>query len=919
MKKLLLSLLGVFLTGLSATAENQAITGWGSKNNSYGTYTSENQWVAANSCLVEFNSTVCPTLNGKTTAVGTLTSPKLSGGIGSLTIQAANTYSESKGISLKAEIKQGETTVASQNFTVASIDQKTESTFEPWNNINIAGDFTIVITNLSPSNSTSNKDRASITTLTWTNYEVNPNAPKDVEMSYALNEATAKVTLSCETEGATIFYGFSNDEITTEYTAPFDVTENCTVYAFAQKGEDKGNTTSLDIVVPYTSFRDVVTKAQDGEELSVIGNFSVIYKATVGKTTNVILTDGVSNLLIFSPSEAPELGTKISKIEGSATIYQGLIEIASGATLTEGGEGAEYSAKQINTLAGLTKENNLFDQVIIDGCTMTGNSTNGYTVNFGTEEISLYNRYQLSFINNKSYKMSAFVWYSSTRGLQLVPYSLEDGTVKETVMAPVITPNKRELVDDDKVTITCETEGAKIYYTLDGSDPTQESTLYTAPFAITKDVIVKARAFYEGDGDEMLPSEIISKEYHLYDPYCNVITNSHDSEDEGNFSTYTAHVDKIDGVDYALFGMHDKEKGMQMNYQPKTANKAERFCYIIQTSDNEGLSIKSIVVDFNDNAKNITFTVRGSNTPFIAEDKDNITTSGDLIGTIDATTTSIEFKKDYNYFAFYPTPSSSNQGAVYMNSVTINYRDPAAADESEINARWDEVENFEIISGEEGLLTSELPTHENWITKYKVNGGEETEYDPEEGGIYIESVPAATLHTITIWHEHYYHGTKTEEHVFNHMTQPGFNIDNDAMSFGELGEGVKVYFTIDGTDPVIETAAAANAPRRAKSNETENTYVINEDADATATHVISKSNTIVTVANTVAQAVNINAKAVHEATGTVSEAVKKSGVTTSIVNIEANSAAKTAYDLMGRKVAKPANGLYIINGQKVRL
>ncbi|MBD5359965.1 MAG: hypothetical protein HDR87_04575 [Bacteroides sp.] len=43
------------------------------------------------------------------------------------------------------------------------------------------------------------------------------------------------------------------------------------------------------------------------------------------------------------------------------------------------------------------------------------------------------------------------------------------------------------------------------------------------------------------------------------------------------------------------------------------------------------------------------------------------------------------------------------------------------------------------------------------------------------------------------------------------------------------------------------------------------------------------------------------------------------GMTTSIEAIEAEGVAKSAYDLMGRKVANPVNGLYIINGKKVRI
>ncbi|MDD7416561.1 MAG: chitobiase/beta-hexosaminidase C-terminal domain-containing protein, partial [Spirochaetales bacterium] len=57
-----------------------------------------------------------------------------------------------------------------------------------------------------------------------------------------------------------------------------------------------------------------------------------------------------------------------------------------------------------------------------------------------------------------------------------------------------------------KVTITCSTEGAKIYYTTDGSDPTAESTEYTEAISVTEAVTVKAIAIKSGMNDSAVAS-----------------------------------------------------------------------------------------------------------------------------------------------------------------------------------------------------------------------------------------------------------------------------------------------------------------------------------------------------------------------------------------------------------------------------
>ena len=71
--------------------------------------------------------------------------------------------------------------------------------------------------------------------------------------------------------------------------------------------------------------------------------------------------------------------------------------------------------------------------------------------------------------------------------------------VKETVATPVITPNGGELkYGNNTVSIACDTDGATIYYTIDGTEPTTSSTKYTGAFTLSSNATVKAIAVKTG-------------------------------------------------------------------------------------------------------------------------------------------------------------------------------------------------------------------------------------------------------------------------------------------------------------------------------------------------------------------------------------------------------------------------------------
>ena len=79
------------------------------------------------------------------------------------------------------------------------------------------------------------------------------------------------------------------------------------------------------------------------------------------------------------------------------------------------------------------------------------------------------------------------------------------------VATPVISPTGGIIIAPVQVSISCDTLGAAIYYTLDGTTPTVSSTPYSMPFTVSETTTVKAIAIKE----DMDDSEIATTTYTL--------------------------------------------------------------------------------------------------------------------------------------------------------------------------------------------------------------------------------------------------------------------------------------------------------------------------------------------------------------------------------------------------------------------
>ncbi|MBN1895488.1 chitobiase/beta-hexosaminidase C-terminal domain-containing protein [bacterium] len=77
-----------------------------------------------------------------------------------------------------------------------------------------------------------------------------------------------------------------------------------------------------------------------------------------------------------------------------------------------------------------------------------------------------------------------------------------------TVAGPIFNPLPGTYQTAQYVVVYCSTPGSKIYYTLDGSDPTESSLLYRNPIPIINTMTIKARAFNAGWNSSEIASGI---------------------------------------------------------------------------------------------------------------------------------------------------------------------------------------------------------------------------------------------------------------------------------------------------------------------------------------------------------------------------------------------------------------------------
>lgn len=334
-------------------------------------------------------------------------------------------------------------------------------------------------------------------------------------------------TITCPTADAVIRYttdGTEPTETSTVYTVPVTINTTTTLKAKAWK---TGMDASMVATATYNFPPEVANIAAFKATSTVTNN--TVYKITgdvnfVFRSGRYMFVEDASAALLIYDNSTPIITTTYNEgdvisggVFGSYTLYNGMVEMVPARNTAEATGAPVTITPMVATIPTLVAQYSTLESrlVTIENVTFIGDKK---FVN-GTDTLQYYNRFSSITHDPAVGALGSITGFLAVYNgqVQLYPRDDNDFTIQpmEQVATPVITPASGTYEGSVEVSISCPTEGAVIYYTLDGTDPDEDSGDYGGSFVIAatsvqaSPVTVKAIAMKAG----MLNSEIVSATY----------------------------------------------------------------------------------------------------------------------------------------------------------------------------------------------------------------------------------------------------------------------------------------------------------------------------------------------------------------------------------------------------------------------
>ena len=314
--------------------------------------------------------------------------------------------------------------------------------------------------------------------------------------------SSTEVTMVCTTAEATIYYtldGSDPDNTSTAYDGnPIILKNTTTVKAIGYKNGEYSLIATKEFV-----------KESGPTAVATVAEFNVLADGTACTFTGDLVVSGQKDSYLYAQDATGgiliygSVGQTYNKLDvipggwtANKTTYKGAPEAASPAGLAAATTQADLAPEEM-TPAQVTLAN-AFKYAVIRGATIADGKAH-----VGDESVTIYDRFGVTAPTDGGvYDIIGVTGYFNTP--QFMP--LEYVAQAVDVAAPVIT-GETPFIGSTTVTITCATDGASIYYTTDGTEPTNQSTAYNAPFELTESATVKAIAYDTNNNASVIASK----------------------------------------------------------------------------------------------------------------------------------------------------------------------------------------------------------------------------------------------------------------------------------------------------------------------------------------------------------------------------------------------------------------------------
>ena len=247
------------------------------------------------------------------------------------------------------------------------------------------------------------------------------------------------------------------------------------------------------------SLKDFIAKGDKDNVVKVNCEATVLYQ--LGK--NLWITDGTAYLLVYGETgQTYKNGDVIpAGFGGKYAPFGGLDEMG---TPTDFAASTKSVGKVEPTvvMVGDADGEPINSFIEMRGVTITATSNErNFTCSDGTDQVTLHTAYSsFNVPTGDNYTVRGFVAiYNGT--YQITPVEIVSSTGRETVATPTFSVHEGPVPAGTEVSLACGTEGATIYYTIDGTNPSAASLVYSAPIVVNESLTINAIAVKEGMDD----------------------------------------------------------------------------------------------------------------------------------------------------------------------------------------------------------------------------------------------------------------------------------------------------------------------------------------------------------------------------------------------------------------------------------